>query len=868
VRGRKLELEHFLGQHDVDICLLSETWLSPSKAFRLANYVCHRTDRPTPGGGTAILVRRGIVHHSVPVPGLTHLEATAIQTALAGKPVIILAAYLSPCRPLIGADLDACFGGGLPVLLAGDLNAKHVDWNSRLTTRRGKLLRDYADVNSCLIFGPDTPTTNPYNPTATPDVLDIVVTRDLHSPVHLASCSALSSDHLPVLIDTMCRSSFHTPPARSDFKRTDWSKFQTHLEAETPFDPELLDGMAIDTCVENFSGAVLRALADSTPKCRPRDDPRPPIPAGIQDEIRLKNRLRRQWQVTRDPVLKAEVNRLQRSVTIRLNEWRNDQWGATLESLTPEDQSLWKMTKRVMRIATPSPPLVTPGGFALSDPEKAEAVADSLEDQFQPVTDHSVPAVIEKVDVVLESYFQTPASEPHLTNPDEVQAALRGLKPAKAPGPNGIPNRALKHLPMRAVLLLVHIFNAVLRTHHYPTGWKHARVISILKPGKDPAQPTSYRPISLLDTIGKVFEKILLARILHEVGERGLLRDEQFGFRPKHSTSMQLARLVDRIKRNFGEKRLTGAVFLDVAKAFDTVWIEGLLYKLTLLNFPSYLVHTISSYLRGRTFEASFLTATSSRRVMRAGVAQGGLISPVLFSLYVNDMPTPSRHVELALYADDTAVIATSKKPNLLVSYLESYLRDLQRWLSEWRISINVSKSSAIIFARAGRRYNQPPPVTLFGEPIEWVDTTRYLGVTLDSRLTWSPHVTQVGKRTAQRMGLLGPVLNRRSELSIRNGVLLYKQLIRPLMDYACPVWRSAARTHVRRLQVLQSKCLRLVTGAPWYISNRQIHEDLGVPLFTDHVRALTASFDTRLPDVRNPLVQQLGRYIRCPSKL
>jgi len=137
-------------------------------------------------------------------------------------------------------------------------------------------------------------------------------------------------------------------------------------------------------------------------------------------------------------------------------------------------------------------------------------------------------------------------------------------------------------------------------------------VISILKPEKDPALPSSYRPISLLDTIGKLFEKILLARILHEVNVRGLLRDEEFGFRPRHSTSLQLARLVERITRNLGEKRLTGAVFLDVAKFFDTVWIDGFLYKITLLNFPSYLDHTISSYLGGRTFEASFQTATSS----------------------------------------------------------------------------------------------------------------------------------------------------------------------------------------------------------------------------------------------------------------
>jgi hypothetical protein len=206
-----------------------------------------------------------------------------------------------------------------------------------------------------------------------------------------------------------------------------------------------------------------------------------------------------------------------------------------------------------------------------------------------------------------------------------------------------------------------------------------------------------------------------------------------------------------------------------------------------ILNFPSQLVHTISSYLRKRTFEASFLTATSSRRGMRAGVAQGYLISPVLFSLYVNDIPTPSHHVELDLYAYCTAVIATSRKPTLLVSYLESYLSNLQRWLSEWRIAINVSKSSAMIFARAGRRFIQPRPVTLFGEPIQRVDTTRYLGVTLDKRLTWSPHIGQVSRRTAQRMGLLGPHLNRRSEHSVRNGVLLYKQLIRPLYTTRAP---------------------------------------------------------------------------------
>ena len=160
-------------------------------------------------GGTAVLVRRGIIHHSVPVPDVTHLEATPTQVPLAGRPVKILA-YLSPSRPLIGADLDACYRSWLSVLLAGDLNAKHVDWNSRLSTRRGKLCV-YADENTCLIFGPDTPTTHPYNSSATPDVSDITA-KHLPCPVYLTSCTALSLDHLPVIIDIMCLSSFLHPP--------------------------------------------------------------------------------------------------------------------------------------------------------------------------------------------------------------------------------------------------------------------------------------------------------------------------------------------------------------------------------------------------------------------------------------------------------------------------------------------------------------------------------------------------------------------------------------------------------------------------------------------------------------------------------
>jgi hypothetical protein len=295
--------------------------------------------RLPPDGPTAILVHKGTDHYAVPVSGLQYLEATAVHLVLATRPVKLVSAYLAPTRPLIESDLTECLSGGIPVLMTGDLKAKHKDWNSRLTTARGSLLRDYADINFCLIYGPDSPTTAPYTHNATCDVLDIVV-KDFVLPVQLSVCAALSSDHLPILIDTSCRSSFHNLPDRSEFTRTDWAAFQTCFEHRLPGNHVVVDEEAIDKCLEELTIAIHEATAASAPRRRPRADRRPPLPASIQDQIRLKNRLKRQWQITRDPALKAQINRLQRSVTWQLNEWRNGQWSDALESLCIEGQSL------------------------------------------------------------------------------------------------------------------------------------------------------------------------------------------------------------------------------------------------------------------------------------------------------------------------------------------------------------------------------------------------------------------------------------------------------------------------------------------------------------------------------------------------
>ena len=238
---------------------------------------------------------------------------------------------------------------------------------------------------------------------------------------------------------------------------------------------------------------------------------------------------------------------------------------------------------------------------------------------------------------------------------------------------------------------------------------------------------------------------------------------------------------------------------------------------------------------------------------------------PILFSLYVNNMPSPSQHVKLALYTDDTAIIAICRKPTLLISYPESYLNDLQRWMSEWWIAINVSKSTAIIFALARCHFIQHQPVTLFSEPIQWVDIARYSGVTLDTRLTWSPHIDQVRKRTAQR-GVCW-------DLSCIGRVNSSSERLPCYISSSSSSWWIMCAPHGVPLPAHMSggnRCCNvsvfalLLVPHSTYVTGRYTRTWVFRCLPTASEPWLPA-FYSKLADVGNPLVRQIGRYLRRP---
>ncbi|KAJ4435372.1 hypothetical protein ANN_17986 [Periplaneta americana] len=333
----------------------------------------------------------------------------------------------------------------------------------------------------------------------------------------------------------------------------------------------------------------------------------------------------------------------------------------------------------------------------------------------------------------------------------------------------------------------------------------------------------NYRPISLLDFLGKIYERLILARIQRYLNNPNNLHHAQFGFKPHHSTREAIHRLTSHIQNGFQRKQHTIAAFLDIEQAFDTVWHDGLLYKLDNIHIPSSYIKLIHSYLQNRTFQVRDGPLISDFHPIKAGVPQGAVLSPSLFSVYVQDIPTHPK-CQQGLYADDTVIYTQHVNIHFGCLQLQEALDSITQWSTKWRLKINGSKSQAIVFTK--RFPHRTDSLSIQEQDIPFVTTTKYLGIFLDKRLTYRQHITSVRDRAFQRFMALYPVFKTSTSLKIKT--LLYTTLLRSYMLYCCEIWSQAHPRHLQRLDGLQRAICRTITGADYRIRNAQLFEMLG----------------------------------------
>lgn len=428
----------------------------------------------------------------------------------------------------------------------------------------------------------------------------------------------------------------------------------------------------------------------------------------------------------------------------------------------------------------------------------------------------------------------------------QICSALKATKNMKAPGSDGVFNLLLKRLNIKAYTLLSKIFNRCLELHYFPSIWKEAKIIPIRKPGKDPTLPSSYRPISLLSALSKLFEKLILNRLISFVDEQNILLPEQFGFRKGHATTHQLVRVMNTIRRNKAVSKSTAMALLDVEKAFDNVWHDGLIYKLCNFNFPLHLIKIIRNYLQQRSFKVSLNGCLSNNFPIPAGVPQGSLLGPLLYSVYTSDIPNLGDGCVLFLFADDTAVTVKGRTPREITNKLQRCLNAFAEYAKTWKIKINSAKTQTIMFLHRQSPRLKPSAtctIEMDGTRVEWSTEVTYLGLLFDEKLLFRSHVEKTLTRCSALVKCLYPLICRRSRLSKVNKLAVFNQIIAPAILYAAPVWESCAQTHRNKIQKAQNRILRMILDRPFDTRISDLHEEANISKLDPHIANIKTKF-------------------------
>lgn len=393
----------------------------------------------------------------------------------------------------------------------------------------------------------------------------------------------------------------------------------------------------------------------------------------------------------------------------------------------------------------------------------------------------------------------------------QVKRLLKELDTKKATGPDDISPQILKRCASELCVPLTTVFSACIRENTWPLVWKEARVVPVHKRSSR-SDPKNYRPISLLSVVGKVFERVVADVVCHHLSDNYLLSDQQFGFRPGRSTSDLLMLLTRDWQDALDDGLDTVVVALDIAGAFDRVWHEGLLEKLRAKGIQGDLLCLLGNYLQGRTLQVVVNGQASESLPVEASVPQGSVLGPVLWNIYIDDLlqQLPS----VSAYADDCTLSCTypRRDSGQVVDKINHQLGVIHEWGERWQVTFAPEKTQAMVISRspvAGTAVEGR--ICLDGIPLPLLEAIKILGVEVDRGLKFEGHIRHLAQKASHRVSALRRIA---SFLDRSGRLVLYKAQIRPYIEYASLSWMSCPASHIKRLDDIQRRALRLVEAA------------------------------------------------------
>lgn len=821
--GRRQEFQQFLLTHDIDIACIQETFLKPDKDLSFPGYTSIRSDRTAPKGGLAIFVRTGIIHAGVRTPNSMECQAVQVKTSVGL--ITIVNIYIPPgtTQPSF-SDLFQWNNS----IIVGDMNAKNRLWGSDKNDARGSALEDAITTHNYVVLNTGQGTYQTYGGSMTHIDVSLTSTQLATRCRWMTWNNTMGSDHVPIIITINARPEkqlFSGPKWK--FAKADWITFRRFIDDKvetTEFnndDVNQLNSKVTDVIIEAAKKSVPETKKTALSR---RQKPLPYWNDDIKTAIRNRNRARNKMNRTKNIDDCIEYRRLKSIAQRVIRSTARQHWQSFCDKLTDTSRlsSVWSMARKMNGTkSNPSPASLLDDGNTVTDNnEKAEIFARTFA-TVSSSSNYSPKFAAYKADVeqnhnhLFENDAPDTDMSKHLNKEfvaTELNRAIDQLRKNTAPGDDRIAYEFFQQMPPSGRRAVLFLFNAVWSTGRLPKSWKHAVILPILKPGKDPHQASSYRPISLTSTLSKLMERLVTNRLMWYLEKYNLLSNVQSGFRKGRNAIDHIVRLQDLISRHQKNKGYVLAVFIDFEKAFDMVWRKGLLLKLKSFSINGRMFNWIADFNTDRTFQVRVGDTLSSIHKLENGTNQGSMISPELFLCMIDDLPDCLQNVQTSLFADDSSLYKAGRNINLLQTAVQRDLSALQDWCDKWGFRISTEKTVAVLFTKSTNR----PDVKLEinGRQIKVAKSTKFLGVIFDQQLTWSEHIDYISSKCGKRLNLMRAVSGARWGATHKSLVTIYRALIRSVLDYGALAYDSASTSQLQKLDRMQSSALKLCCGA------------------------------------------------------
>ena len=869
---RRLDLISFLVEHNPDVMCLNELKLNEAESnvdlqfTGYSSYFRCRDPLKSFGGGVCILVKSTLSHVQEDV-GSGDLELLAVTIETSSAPVTVVSYYNPPSSSLSTDILRLLADRNSHLIIVGDLNSKTTSVGCKETNRNGRLLEEAIGDSNLVVLNDRTPTYHSHIYDDYSELLDLAICSP-STAQHFRSFEVLlgqemGSDHSPIAIrlsliaSRQLRPQVDTHP-RFNYDKADWNEFRARLNCNPPTSA-LLDANELALFVTQ---AIMDAAKGSIPQVSANAHKGSKLPPHIIALIKHRKEIRKRCK--RDPGSKPYLNQLTTRISQAIAEEKDQQWQQFLDRVGPNQTSsrpFWKRINETRQNNTTNnsiPNLAHAGLIIKQDAEKAAVFSSILETTFngttRPCNEQHRARVDSEVDDFRARQWQLTSSVELF----EVKAAIKKLRNTSAPGPTGIHNRMLRQLSDDFLLLLVQLLNLTLEQHTFPSLWKHARVSMLFKGKGRRDDPSNYRPISVTCCLGKLAERVIHHRIYTALEGRGFFVDSQSGFRARRRTTDNLFYLSQKVKENMCRGKRVCCLLFDIQKAFDNVWHNGLINKMLSAQLPPYIVAWVADFLDQRSFQVAVGGAMSDRCRIRAGVPQGAVLSPLLFNIFINDIPLMNmkNQCHSMLFADDLATFFIYRKSGHLVARVKQYLTRLERWLTTNRLEMNAKKCTYTIFSRGNTDTDFCFPFN--GSKISEDKEPKLLGVVLDQRLTFGKHVDYIRDRCASRLNILRIIAHKSWRLSTRTLLVTYQCLIGSIIDYSAFSHSCISQTNMHKLQTIQNKSIRIILHLPYDTNTLTYNFTHGISTIKSRLLYLTNKYLCYALQKNTPLIANL----------